>query len=112
MVFGGAGGNALIEELNNGAIGTMPHCALPDLFRAVWDLYQSGDQSGASQAFDDFRPLRSAISNVAGGSSVHVVKEILHLRGIFKTTYVRNPAITPNSNTFSEVRRLAKTLKT
>ena len=41
-VFGGAGGAFFVEEMRRGSVGIMPHAALPDLFRSVWDYVSVG----------------------------------------------------------------------
>ena len=52
IVFGGAGGNFLIEELRRGAAGTMPYACVPEMFRKVWDLYSDGRETQAVEAFN------------------------------------------------------------
>ncbi len=104
IVFGGAGGNMLIEELRRGAVGTMPHCAAPELFRRVWDLYQEGAETEAQREFNRFAPLLRTISQGGGASSIGVVKEILRLRGVFKAAQVRQPATPLDALTAREVR--------
>ena len=44
----------------------MPH--LPDLFRSVWDLFQSGDDAGAVAEFNRMTPLLQGYD--AGGRAV------------------------------------------
>ena len=80
-VFGGAGGAFFVEEMRRGSVGIMPHAALPDLFRSVWDLFQSGDEAGAVAEFNRMTPLLRVMTQGAGPSSLHLVKETLRLRG-------------------------------
>ena len=110
IVFGGAGGNSVVEEARRGSSGTMPHCALPDMFRKVWDRIEARDRAGAETELNRFAPLLKLIGQAGGGSSFHVVKEILRLRGVFKAAYVRSPAIPPDGQTYREVRRAVESL--
>ena len=110
VVFGGAGGNMLIEELRRGAAGTMPHCAAPELFRRVWDLYRDGAEAEAQREFDRFAPLLRIISQGGGSSSIGVVKELLRLRGVFKAAHVRQPATPLDALAAREVRAVFENL--
>ena len=111
IVFGGAGGNSLVEELRRGSAGTMPHCALPDMFRRVWDLFHAGEEVKAESELNRFKPLMGLMAQAGGGSAFHVVKEILRLRGVFKAAYVRSPAVPPDGHTYREVRRLVDSVQ-
>ena len=104
IVFGGAGGTMLLEELRRGAVGTMPHCAVPELFRKVWDAFQSGSPSKAENEFSRMCNILRIISQGGGASSLAIVKEILKLRGIFKTSQVRHPATSLDKITLREIR--------
>src|SRR5436190_3336024 len=42
-VFGGAGGDHLLEELRAASQGTMPSCSQPEAFAEVWDLFHRGN---------------------------------------------------------------------
>lgn len=44
---GGSNGALLIEELDRGSIGTMPHPAMIDAFRLVVDQHLGGDREAA-----------------------------------------------------------------
>ena len=111
IVFGGAGGGMLIEELRRGSMGTMPHAAIPDLFFRVWDLFQRGAEKEAAQAFNTFAPLLRLLSAGGGLSPLHIVKEILRLRGVFSGTQVRHPAKPPDDLTLREIRDLVESLE-
>ena len=103
-VFGGAGGAFFVEEMRRGSVGIMPHAALPDLFRSVWDLYQSGDEAGAVAEFNCMTPLLRVMTQGAGPSSLHLVKETLRLRGVFTSVNVRHPDTPPSEFTYRELR--------
>ena len=83
-VMGGASGTHLIEELRRGSQGTMPWPSLPHAFVKVWDLWQSGQEQAAYQAWvDEILPV------IRIGGLVH--KEILYRQGIIATPRFREP---------------------
>ena len=45
-VLGGSNGNLLPEELERGAVGTLPFAAIIDAYRTVCDHYATGDATG------------------------------------------------------------------
>lgn len=103
-VFGGAGGAFFIEEMRRGSVGIMPHAALPDLFREVWDLFQAGKESDAVSRFNRMTPLLRVMTQGAGPSSLYLVKEVLRLRGVFTSVNVRRPDVPPSAFTYRELR--------
>ena len=110
IVFGGAGGNFYIEELRRGAVGTMPAAAIPGVFRKAWDLYHDGKADEASRYFDRYIPLLKQLGQGLG-LAFHLTKEVLRLRGVFKTAYVRHPASGPDELAFREIRGLVESLE-
>ena len=103
-VFGGAGGAFFIEEMRRGSVGVMPHAAFPDLFREVCDLFQSGEDAEAVSRFNRMTPLLRVMTQGAGPSSLHLVKESLRLRGVFTSVNVRHPNTPPSAFTYRELR--------
>jgi 4-hydroxy-tetrahydrodipicolinate synthase len=92
IVFGGAGGNYLIEELRRGSAGTMPFCSQPEAFVAVWNLCQSGDERAARELFERTIAPVNRIAAQGSGIFYHVHKEMLRQRGVIRTAVVRGPA--------------------
>jgi 4-hydroxy-tetrahydrodipicolinate synthase len=92
IVFGGAGGSYLIEELRRGSAGTMPFCSQPEAFVAVWNLCQSGDERAARELFERTIAPVNRIATQGSGIFYHVHKEILRQRGVIRTAVVRGPA--------------------
>lgn len=90
-IFGGAGGNYLIEELRRGSVGTMPSCSQPEAFVLVWDLYHSGDVRGAREVFDRRIVPVNRVAAQTMGAFYHVNKELLRRRGVIRTGVVRGP---------------------
>ncbi len=109
-VFGGAGGAFFIEEMRRGSVGIMPHAACPDLFREVWDQYHAGDVGQAEIEFNRMTPLLRVMTQGAGPSSLHLVKEVLRLRGVFKSVNVRHPDVAPSDFTYRELRDAVEAL--
>jgi 4-hydroxy-tetrahydrodipicolinate synthase len=105
-VFGGSGGNYLIEELRRGSQGTMPFPSQPEDFVAVWDRFQAGDERGATELF--YRRILPVNRIAAQGQAAyyHVHKEILRRRGIIRTAVVRGPAAPLDPRTNEELARL------
>ncbi|WP_259035738.1 dihydrodipicolinate synthase family protein [Halomonas dongshanensis] len=89
-LFGGLNAGFLFEELERGAIGTMPACEFPDVINNILGQYFNGNREGARETFYRYLPfLRYGVQpNI--GVSIH--KEVLHASGIFATNHVRNPA--------------------
>ena len=87
-VLGGASGTQLIEELRRGSQGTMPWPSLPHAFVRVWDLWQSGDGTGARQAWEQQTQPVLRLNGV-----VH--KKILCRQGVIAHSHFRAPDTVP-----------------
>lgn len=94
-VFGGAGGNSLLEEHRRGSSGTMPGCSQPEVFVEVWNLLRAGDRAAARTLFDRAILPVNRLTGLGWGAFYQVHKEILRRRGIIRTAIVRQPAGTP-----------------
>lgn len=82
LVFGGAGGRFLIDELDRGGAGTMPACEWADLVAEVWRLHRAGDVAGARALHALALPgilLETAYGMVGA-------REVLHRRGVIRST--------------------------
>jgi 4-hydroxy-tetrahydrodipicolinate synthase len=84
-VFGGAGGRYIIDELERGAVGTMPACELTELHAALWRSWEHGDRVSARQLYNRSLPLLTfqAVFRMA------MTKEVLRRRGIIGSAHVR-----------------------
>ncbi|MET0937460.1 MAG: dihydrodipicolinate synthase family protein, partial [Luteibacter sp.] len=58
-VFGGAGARYVIDELQRGAIGTMPACEVTEIHVDMLARYARGDVDGARDLFERSLPLLS-----------------------------------------------------
>lgn len=110
VVFGGAGGNFLLEELRRGSSGTMPGCAIPEVFRSVWDLFEAGKERQAAREFDRYIPLLKQLGQGLGIAN-HLTKEVLRLRGVFRNARVRHPAVAPDETAYREIREAVESLE-
>jgi dihydrodipicolinate synthase/N-acetylneuraminate lyase len=90
-VFGGVGGVYLVNELDRGAVGTMPSPAFVDRIVSAYDLYRDAGSEAAQQMLDGMGTLftREVLYNVV----FH--KEVLRRRGVIRSTRVRiaSPAL-------------------
>jgi dihydrodipicolinate synthase/N-acetylneuraminate lyase len=109
-VFGGAGGDHLIEELRLGSQGTMPSCSQPEAFVEVWNRFHSGDEPGARAVFDR---LIAPVNRIAGrgwSAFYHTHKEVLRRRGVIRSATVRGPIAPPDQATARELRAVIELL--
>jgi 4-hydroxy-tetrahydrodipicolinate synthase len=87
-LFGGTAGLLVMEELDEGAAGTMPSSLLPEVFVRVLDAYRGGDRSGAAVLVARYLRLIAFEIHLGGQ---HAVKEVLVRRGVIRSTCVRGP---------------------
>lgn len=102
-VFGGAGGGYFIEEMRRGARGTMPFSTQPGDFLAVWELFQSGDNTRARQVFDARIMAVNRLALQEADVFYHLHKRLFVRMGIFKTAHVRSPTMTLDEVTRGEI---------
>ncbi len=86
-VFGGTAGLYLPNELQRGAIGSMPSAAVCDVLVTVVTAWRSGDVALARAIHTQLLPLLTLEMSVL----MAVSKEILRRRGVFTTTAMRDP---------------------
>ena len=84
-IFTGNHGQMFPDELNRGAVGTIPAGGFADLYVTVWELWRAGNHA---QAMDEFARANLFISEVKE-YGVDSVKYILELRGVFKNHLMR-----------------------
>ncbi len=103
-IIGGASGSALIEELDIGSRGTMPHAALVGSFVRIWDLWHAGRREDARETWQrEIAPL-----NAIGGA---VYKEMLRREGVIAHSHFRAPAESQLDNeALRKLDRLCETL--
>jgi dihydrodipicolinate synthase/N-acetylneuraminate lyase len=86
-VFGGAGARYLIDELQRGAIGTMPACEVTEVHVQMLSRYNRGDVDGARDLFERTLPLLS----MQAVFRWRLTKAVLLRRGIIGSDHVRAP---------------------
>lgn len=86
-IFGGALGRWMISEMRRGACGFMPAAELTDVYVAVWDAFQAGDEQGARAIFNRLLPE----INLAGMLGMRVCKQVLVRRGVIASDLMRQP---------------------
>jgi dihydrodipicolinate synthase/N-acetylneuraminate lyase len=90
-VFGGVGGVYLVNELDRGAIGTMPSPAFVDRIVDAYEVYRAGDPDAAQDTLESMGSLftRELLYNVV------LIKEVLRRRGVIRSVAVRvaSPAL-------------------
>ncbi|GAB5898773.1 dihydrodipicolinate synthase family protein [Mycolicibacterium mageritense] len=89
-VLGGQNAQDLIEEYDNGAVGTMPACEFSDHLRVILDDLAAGRRADARAGFARLQPLIRL--GVRPGQAWAVHKEVLLRRGIINSARVRLPA--------------------
>jgi len=109
IVFGGAGGSFLIEELERGAVGTMPWASIPEAYKSPLDLFFDNKVNEARNHIYRFEPILRTLSQPGVGFSL--TKEILKMRGVFKTANVRRPYDALDSSTIIETHRMVDELQ-
>ncbi len=110
ILFGGAGGTFLFEELRRGSVGTMPGSVIPDVFVNVWERWQDGDEEGAETEFRRYGALIRTLKQPQGLDN-WIYKEILVRRGIFKTAHARHPAMKPDRFQIYELEQMLDELE-
>lgn len=84
-IFGGGGGQNLIDELRRGAAGNMPAAQYTDVLSRIFNLYEAGQEAEARDLHMRLMPAlnRERLAGVASG------KLVLRKRGVIKTTRTR-----------------------
>lgn len=90
-VFGGQNSQFLLEELERGAVGTMPACEFTDLLAQILAARQRGEHDAALEQFNRLLPL--LVYGLQNGIAWAVHKEVLVRRGIISDSRVRAPGV-------------------
>jgi len=84
-IFGGGGGNNMIDELRRGGSGNMPAAQYTDVLARIFDLWEAGKEAEARDLHMRMMPAMNR-ERLAGGSSA---KMVLVKRGIIKSARTR-----------------------
>lgn len=101
-VFGGLNCQFLYEELERGAMGTMPNSDLARVYVHIWQNFQEGDKAEAWRVFVHALPLMRF--GLQPGVGVSAAKHNLKAAGVIRSAAVRHPT---NSLTPESLRELA-----
>jgi len=108
-VFGGYGGMYLLEELRRGICGSLPGCAFPEIFVQIYSLFKKGHEREVEELFNKYLPLLVfQLSSL--DVLVEIQKIILHKGGIFRSAYIRRPAVPIDDWTRRELDRFLNDL--
>ena len=88
VVFTGAHGRTMIDELERGSSGTMPAACFADLYVQLWNYWQAGKRE---KAMEDLSRI-SLLVNQFSAYGMPSMKYILHLRGVFPNWRCRGKA--------------------
>ena len=106
-------GNAALflpQELQRGADGAMTGFAYPEMLVQVVDLHKAGKVDLAEDLFDAYLPLVRYEQQLGLGLAIR--KEILHRRGVIKSSKVRSPGPSLTELDHTELTRLMDRLET
>lgn len=105
-VFGGLGGNNILEELQRGVAGSLPGSAFPQVLVRIFNSYMAGAYDEAREIYNRHLPLLRFTSQSIDWS-YHSYKQILWRRGVIQTPVVRGPTVTFDSWAASILETLA-----
>lgn len=88
-IVGGLGGMFFLEELDRGADGMMTGFSYPDVLKAIYTAYTSGNRKRAADIFYRACPLLRY--EFQPGIGLALRKEVYRQRGAIKSAYVRHP---------------------
>lgn len=103
-IFGGLGGNMLLEELRHGAMGTMTGFAYPDILKDIHTKYMAGDIDAAVETFYKYCPLIRFENQPGIGLSIR--KHVYKRRGAIKTDRARLPFTPLDEETLADLNDL------
>jgi 2-keto-3-deoxy-L-arabinonate dehydratase len=87
-IFGGTSGILFLDELEQGATGTMPSSLIAGVFVRILERYRAGDRAGAVSLFTQHLPAINFETQLGG---YRTAKELLALSGTIRSAFVRGP---------------------
>jgi 4-hydroxy-tetrahydrodipicolinate synthase len=101
VIFGGLNGQFLIEELQRGAVGTMPGSDMTADYVEVWNRLKANDRTGAWQRFTRMLPLIRF--ELQPGMGVSAMKHNLVAAGVIRSVKVRHPTAELDERSLAEL---------
>jgi 4-hydroxy-tetrahydrodipicolinate synthase len=86
-VFGGAGGRYIVDELNRGAIGTMPAVELVEGHVRLMQAHAAGDDQTVWALYERMLPILA----MQAVFRWRLTKEVMRRRGLIRSAYTRAP---------------------
>lgn len=109
-ILGGSNGALLIEELDRGSVGTMPHPAFIDVLKRVCESHLGGNRGEAWKTYsDEILPIARLVqAGGAKGGSMWIQKHLFRLAGLFSTDQCRMDTAVPPSWVIEQILSIAK----
>jgi 4-hydroxy-tetrahydrodipicolinate synthase len=79
----------MIPEMRRGAAGFIPAAQTTEVYVAIWDAFQSGDEERAREIFVHLQPFLSLLQLVG----LRLCKEVLVRRGVIQSATMRRPNV-------------------
>jgi 2-keto-3-deoxy-L-arabinonate dehydratase len=110
VVFGGLNCQFLFEELERGAMGSMPNSDIAAVYVRIWDLFLAGDKGEAWRLFAHALPLMRF--GLQPGLGVAAAKQNLKVAGIIRSAAVRHPTGSLSQESLKELEFLREWMNT
>jgi 4-hydroxy-tetrahydrodipicolinate synthase len=109
IIFGGLGGIMFLEELKNGADGTMTGFGFPEILVKIHRQFHSGDIDGATETFYRYCPLIRF--EAQEGISLTLRKQLYYQRGAIASPQARQPYAPLDDGTLRDLNDLLTRLQ-
>jgi 4-hydroxy-tetrahydrodipicolinate synthase len=109
IIFGGLGGMMFLEELKNGADGTMTGFGFPEILVKLHRQFHSGDIDGATETFYRYCPLIRF--EAQEGISLTLRKQLYYQRGAIASPQARQPYAPLDDGTLRDLNDLLTRLQ-
>ena len=103
-IFGGLGGNFMLEELQRGAVGMMTGFGFPEILVSIYRDFRAGDADAARDTFYKYLPLIRYENQT--GLNLPLRKLIYTMRGAMDHAEPRRPYPPLDEVTLTEIRAL------
>lgn len=107
-IFGGLGGNFMLEELQRGVVGMMTGFGFPEILVSIYRNFRAGDTESARDTFYRYLPLIRYENQV--GLNLPLRKLIYTMRGAMDHAAPRRPYPALDEVTLSEIQALLEYL--
>jgi len=105
----GNGGIYTIDAFNRGAWGVMPGIGVIEYFVKMYEFFSTGKEEKSRDLFQNLMPLLW-FEDQSLEFFIACEKEILKLKGVINSSYVRDPGFRMDEETFAELNTLYQRL--